>query len=338
MNTTGKNSSPSIRKCKTQHFPLVGMLKCAVLIFCLTFPLTLSTPVKADFNVAVSALKAKNYPLAFKQAIQSAQAGNVEGQKLLGVMYYEGLGTKRNVSEAIKWLEVAAKQGQIDAIVNLAHIYTNEKSGVKNPNKAEKYLISAAEKGDAESQYNLAVHLGRKGVKKPDWGKIFTYLRKSTAQGFIPASHRLGVLYLNGIGVTKNEAQGVKLITSAALKGYPQAEIDYAILVFQGIGVEKNEEIAAAWLLTSANKGNHYAFNRLSRIYWYGRGVKQDHVEAGKWFLLANTAGINDDKLKQLLNKMDDKQKKQAAQRAKIWHDNFKKKLKKRRTARSAAK
>ncbi len=43
--------------------------------------------------------------------IKEAKKGNINAQYNLGIMYYEGIGVRQNYSEAIKWYEKAAKQG-----------------------------------------------------------------------------------------------------------------------------------------------------------------------------------------------------------------------------------
>lgn len=51
----------------------------------------------------------------FKKVYELAQAGNVNAQYNLGLMYYRGDGIDKNVEKSIEWFKKAAKQGDNEA-------------------------------------------------------------------------------------------------------------------------------------------------------------------------------------------------------------------------------
>ena len=53
---------------------------------------------------------------------EAAEAGHVEAQRCLGVMYEEGKGVSRDEAEAVKWYRLAAEQGDAAAIKGLKRL------------------------------------------------------------------------------------------------------------------------------------------------------------------------------------------------------------------------
>ena len=62
-------------------------------------------------------------------------------------MYLKGRGVLKDTTEAIKWLELAAEQGNVPAQNNLGHIYLNSEGALKDFNKALKWYQLAAKEG-----------------------------------------------------------------------------------------------------------------------------------------------------------------------------------------------
>jgi TPR repeat protein len=56
---------------------------------------------------------------AFKSFKKCADLGDAESARYLGIMYLRGKGISKNVDEALRWLEVAAKRGDDLAEKNL---------------------------------------------------------------------------------------------------------------------------------------------------------------------------------------------------------------------------
>jgi len=73
----------------------------------------------------------------------------------LGAMYYNGDGVSKNLTEAARWYELAAAQGNVEAQFNLGVMFYNGEGISKNDNIAAKWYRLAAEQGYADAQYNL---------------------------------------------------------------------------------------------------------------------------------------------------------------------------------------
>lgn len=66
-------------------------------------------------------------------------------------MYYNGKGTKKNIKEALKWLQIAADNGESDAQYLLAKFYWEGKNLPKDTEKAMSLIEQAAGQGNEEA-------------------------------------------------------------------------------------------------------------------------------------------------------------------------------------------
>lgn len=71
-----------------------------------------------------SSYQRQDYRQAFLRLEPVAKAGNKEAQYALGYMYYNGQGVVEDHQQAYKWLQLAAEQGQVDAIKALSMLKT----------------------------------------------------------------------------------------------------------------------------------------------------------------------------------------------------------------------
>ena len=68
---------------------------------------------KQQFQQAVESYNKHDYQKAFKLWLPLAEQGDVAAQNNLGVMYSNGQGVKRNLSEAKEWFRKACINGRI---------------------------------------------------------------------------------------------------------------------------------------------------------------------------------------------------------------------------------
>lgn len=151
--------------------------------------------------------------------------------------------------------------------------------------------ISDRRKGDASAQYNLGVmYANGQGVTKDDAEAVKWY-RKAADLGFAIAQVNLGVAYANGKGVAKDDAEALKWYRKAAELGNANAQ---SILGFRydiGRGVAKNEAEAVKWYRKAADQGDADAQSNLGVMFENGRGVAKDQAEAVKWYRKAANLG-----------------------------------------------
>ena len=78
----------------------------------------------------------KDYDKAFSLYLKSAEQNNATGQRLLGEMYENGLGVKKNLTEAAMWYRKAAEQEEDEAQYLLGLCYEKGKGVRKDKEQA----------------------------------------------------------------------------------------------------------------------------------------------------------------------------------------------------------
>lgn len=114
-------------------------------------------------------------------------------------------------------------------------------------------------------------------------------LSQAMADRGIPAGMRaLGVIYLQGRGVPKDEATGASWMIKAAEKGLAPSQHEAGILFQNGIGVPKDAEQAAAWFQKAADQNFGVSWQALGRI----ATEKKKPKEAEAAFRKASKIGV----------------------------------------------
>jgi TPR repeat protein len=102
----------------------------------------------------------------------------------------------------------------------------------------------------------------------------------------------LGLVYQDGIGVEKKEAQAVLWYRKAAEQGHPMAQCNLACSYAHGEGVKSNYKEAASWYLKAAEQGFWPAQFNLAYLYAQGVGFRQDEDESLRWYRAAAIQGF----------------------------------------------
>ena len=84
----------------------LNRLVCALLVFSLPV-CRLAAATDASYNAGVYAWRKKDYPETAKQWSQAVLSGNVAAMNNLAFLYFNGLGMKPRISEAISLWRVA---------------------------------------------------------------------------------------------------------------------------------------------------------------------------------------------------------------------------------------
>lgn len=125
-------------------------------------------------------------------------------------------------------------------------------------------------------------------AEEPDFATEFESLLYDAGQGSKWAQHDLGLRYIKGEGVEKNDTLAVKWFTMAAESGLMYAQSCLANCYYEGLGgLEVDYPKAVEWYRKSAEQGLDYAQYRLGRCYGNGVGVEKNEEEAFKWLRMA---------------------------------------------------
>jgi len=153
---------------------------------------------------------------------------------------------------------------------------------------------TGAEQGQANAQYNLAVlYLQGLGVTK-DVDEAFRLFRLAADQGHAQAEFRVGEMREKGWGAPPNYAEAQRWYQKAADGGDPEAAESLAELLEEGYGTEPDVKLAAQRYRQAADKGLPEAQFRLALLTEQGRGVSHDDVAAAKLYTSAANQGYPD--------------------------------------------
>ena len=98
----------------------------------------------------------KNLSEAYRWFNESARQGNASAQKKLGDMIFGGEGgITKDPSQAVDWYNKAAKNGNADAMYKLGYCYENGIGIGKDNEKAKEWYQKAANKGHREASSQL---------------------------------------------------------------------------------------------------------------------------------------------------------------------------------------
>jgi len=121
---------------------------------------------------------------------------------------------------------------------------------------------------------------GMDANNRGDYATALREWRPLAEQGHAVAQYSLGLLYANGQGVPKDDAQARQWYEKSAAQGRADAQVNLGILYDYGRGVPQDFKKAVYWYRLSANQGNDLAQRQLGLLYERGDGVQQDYVEA----------------------------------------------------------
>ena len=143
-------------------------------------------------------------------------------------------------------------------------------------------LVTVGTLPAAAQTFDAAVEAYERG----DYATALAGFQNYAEQGNATAQLNLGVMYANGEGVPKDDAEAVRWFRLAAEQGYAAAQLNLGVMYDNGRGVPEDDVTAYAWLniaaeqgQSSANEGKEHVAKlmtqsqvakaqKLSREYW----------------------------------------------------------------------
>ena len=123
---------------------------------------------------------------------------------------------------------------------------------------------SLKDQAEAVRWYRLAAEQVHQSVAIPDEGltdaeleNLFAEMERSgPRQGHASAQYNLGVMYANGEGVLKDEAEAVRWYRLAADQGLAISQLNLGVMYATGKGVLKDSVLAHMWSNIAGANGN----------------------------------------------------------------------------------
>lgn len=157
-------------------------------------------------------------------------------------------------------------------------------------NPAE-YLKEQSVAGNKECQYTYGNSLLNERSKSYNPNEGIRWLIESGKHGYVPAMLRLGMEYLTGKHVYKDNDYAMRWYEEAARQGNDIAMYMLGKLYLHGKEVEQNIELASTYLKDSAKLGNHHAQYLLGKHMLFGGKLPTDLLEGIEYLMQAADQG-----------------------------------------------
>ena len=247
-----------------------------------------------DIRILLTLVQIYQYGLGTTLSLSEAEkylimaaAKDVTACFQLAEWYDHGIRGEPDHQKAYDYYTKAAQQMYNPAMLKLAGYLNDEKDPQYNPEEAFYIYKSIADDRSEiypEASYQTGLHyLKGKGVEK-NTREAFRYISNAVIHNYAPAIYQLGLMYIDGDGVALNQETAFKLMNQAASLNYPSMLLD-------GTMVSKDYEKAFLLVSNGASNGDPECMRVLSRIYGEGLGVKEDPLKSAELIKKAAQAG-----------------------------------------------
>jgi TPR repeat protein len=243
-------------------------------------------PVLADYEDGLLASRKGDYITAFREFRSLAENGHAKSQRQLGIMFEMGLGIKKDYSEAEKWFQKAAIQGDTEAQNRLIDMRKRIITNTYPPPVPDGYQGNTT---DPQVQYDLGV-MYFKGVNvKSDPVTAYRWFKMAANQGHARAQNDLAVILASGIGMRQNSSEAYIWFMKAAEQGFADAQFNLGIMLSQGKRKDMSRHLLLAymWFEIAGQNGILEARNSQVRLakQLQEEQIKEAKIQAQKWLL-----------------------------------------------------
>lgn len=149
-----------------------------------------------------------------------AESGNVSAQVLLGKMLYEGKRYGLDRDKAFLWFFKASRKNDKEAMYYLGQCYQSGRGVDFDFAKGMEWIQKSADLNYAPALYELAnIKIITPDIDEKEKRDLAEMLIKASEQNYPPILRILGVYYVLGYGVEKDEKKGMELREKAAMLG-----------------------------------------------------------------------------------------------------------------------
>ncbi|MCS6268048.1 MAG: sel1 repeat family protein [Vampirovibrio sp.] len=160
----------------------------------------------------------------------------------------------------------------------------------KNSNFALKWYKKAAQQGCAFANYKIGWFYSDQNKFK----EAIPYLEKAAQQGSPNGLVTLGVRYMVGKGVKKDEAKGLALWKQASEKGFGYAYLFIGNAYYHGNGVNVDKALAFQYYDKYASQDDDYAHQNVVANFYLAEGGFINWVKGWYWKSVSLTNQIRD--------------------------------------------
>lgn len=208
--------------------PSVRVTACLVLAL-----LAINVAQANTLEEAKQKLAQKDFAAAHAIYLSLAQQNDAKACYNLGLMYHDGDGVEKNMTEAVNWYTRAA---------NLNY---------------------------KEAQYMLASLVFQREIQSISYAQAADYYAQAAKLGHVKSQLNLGMLYFRGDVLAQDLPAAVHWLSLAASNNNSEAQGYLANLYQQGAGVPQDTVKAAMWLLLAQQNPDQRFANRHGKMLNY---------------------------------------------------------------------
>jgi len=183
-------------------------------------------------------------------------------------------------AQRVAYFQHGADAGDVDDEMQLAIVYAKGEGVPQDYEKAAKWFRAAADQGMPRAQYDLGVMYERGRGVTADPTEAANWYLKSAQGGYPLAQYNLAVCYTKGQGIRQDLAEAALWYRRAATQGVVQAMVNLAVMYDKGNGVGASAVDAYAWYRAAGQRGNQSAQQRAEYLYGTMEKLDQIHAEA----------------------------------------------------------
>ncbi len=186
-----------------------------------------------------------------------------------------------------------ARAGDDVAALTVATDYENGTNDARKDSvEAAKWYRKAALSGNMEAQYLLSklIAKGTPGlpIEASDGIKL---LQSAADKGYAPAQNEMGLRLQKGTGVAANTAEAAKWYQKASDQNHVSAHVNLGLLLVKGEGITQDFPKALLLFQKAADAGDNWGLNNLGSMYEMGWGVTKDLKQAKEFYRQAAEKG-----------------------------------------------
>ena len=177
---------------------------------------------------------------------------------LFGHCLVYGIGIRKDSRKALQLIQkVADADASSEAQRILGEMYLEGKGVRKNAKKAFAYFLKGSENGNTFCRYAIVTsYLHGTGTKRNDQKavELLQNVEQPNKYSDSALEYLLGWCYDNGRGVTKDREKAAQLYRRSAEKGCSYAQCEWGNCLKNGKGIAKDREEAKIWLIKAAER------------------------------------------------------------------------------------
>lgn len=235
----------------------------------------------------------KNVNEGFRLLRESAERGDSTSECDVGFCFHTGQGTNFNCSEAIRYYQLSANHSNAKGHNNLGYCLFNGEGTRADQVQAAMHFKISSENNCPEGICNYARCLEYGDGVPQDLRKAAELYKKSADLNNSHAMYCYGRCLANGIGVPKDDQKAVEYFKRSADKHDEYGQLYYNLMLFKGRGIQRDENAAVNFFQREALAGNPHAQTYYGIALETGRGVP--NVDINKATMQYRMAANNGD-------------------------------------------